>query len=116
MISHSLALLWHRHKQLAIQEEREDIRLNSRLLARLEEKIDGNGRCARLLLNLQLLRDGYAPAFLLSKWKRRYLQALQSADAGKYTPLVNLIGQAIEAGLDFYLDASLASQMSTICY
>jgi Fic family protein len=70
--------------------------------------IDGNGRCARLLLNLQLLRDGYAPAFLLSEWKLRYLKALQAADAGTYTPLVNLIGQAVESGLDFYLDACVS--------
>jgi fido (protein-threonine AMPylation protein) len=70
--------------------------------------IDGNGRCARLLLNLQLLRDGYAPAFLLREWKLRYLQALQAADAGAYSPLVNLVGQAVEVGLDFYLDACAA--------
>jgi len=30
---------------------------------------DGNGRVSRLLLNMQLLRDGYAPAFLLRDWK-----------------------------------------------
>ena len=70
--------------------------------------VDGNGRCARLLLNVHLLRDGYAPAFLLREWKLRYLQALQAADAGEYTPLVNLIGQAVESGLDFYLDACAA--------
>ncbi len=70
--------------------------------------IDGNGRTARLLLNLQLLRDGYAPAFVLREWKLRYLQGLQAADAGEYQPLVNLIGQAVEAGLDFYLEACAA--------
>ncbi len=70
--------------------------------------IDGNGRCARLLLNLQLLRDGYAPAFLLREWKLRYLQALQAADSGVYQQIINLIGQAVEAGLDFYLDACAA--------
>jgi len=70
--------------------------------------IDGNGRCARLLLNLQLLRDGYAPAFVLKEWKLRYLEALHAADAGEYRPLVHLIGQAVEAGLDFYLDACAA--------
>jgi Fic family protein len=70
---------------------------------------DGNGRTARLLLNLQLLRDGYAPAFLLRDWKGRYLQALQEADFGRYTSIVNLIGQAVEAGLDFYLDACAAT-------
>ncbi len=70
--------------------------------------IDGNGRCARLLLSLQLLRDGYAPAFLLREWKLRYLQALQAADSGVSQPIINLIGQAVEAGLDFYLDACTA--------
>ncbi len=66
---------------------------------------DGNGRVSRLLLNMQLLRDGYAPAFLLRDWKGRYLAALGSADHSEYTPIINLIGQAVEAGLDFYLDA-----------
>jgi Fic family protein len=70
--------------------------------------IDGNGRCARLLLNLQLLSDGYSPAFILREWKLRYLQALQAADTGVYAPVVNIIGQAVEAGLDFYLDACAA--------
>ena len=71
--------------------------------------LDGNGRTSRLLLNLQLLRDGYAPAFLLREWKGRYLQALQAADVGRYSSLVNVIGQAVEAGLDFYLDAFIAT-------
>jgi Fic family protein len=70
---------------------------------------DGNGRTSRLLLNLQLLRDGYAPAFLLREWKGRYLHALQAADYGHYSPIVNLIGQAVEDGLDFYLDACAAT-------
>jgi fido (protein-threonine AMPylation protein) len=66
---------------------------------------DGNGRVSRLLLNMQLLRDGYAPAFLLRDWKGRYLAALGLADHGEYMPIITLIGQAVEAGLDFYLDA-----------
>jgi Fic family protein len=66
---------------------------------------DGNGRVSRLLLSLQLLRDGYAPAFLLRDWKGRYLAALGAADKGEHTPIINLIGQAVEGGLDFYLDA-----------
>lgn len=70
--------------------------------------IDGNGRVSRLLLNFMLLCDGYAPAFLLREWKGRYLQALHAADYGNYTALVQLIGQAVEMGLDFYLDACTA--------
>jgi fido (protein-threonine AMPylation protein) len=69
---------------------------------------DGNGRVSRLLLNMQLLRDGYAPAFLLREWKGRYLAALGAADKGEHTPIINLVGQAVEAGLDFYLAACTA--------
>jgi Fic family protein len=70
--------------------------------------IDGNGRVSRLLLNCMLLRDGYAPAFILREWKGRYLQALHAADHGNYTALIQLIGQAVEMGLDFYLEACAA--------
>jgi fido (protein-threonine AMPylation protein) len=81
---------------------------------------DGNGRVSRLLLNMQLLRDGYAPAFLLRDWKGRYLAALGAADHSTYSPIINLVGQAVEAGLDFYLDACAArpdeqyQQLSTL--
>ena len=70
--------------------------------------IDGNGRTGRLLLNLLLMCDGYPPAFLLRSWAERYRRALSAADHGRYTPLVNLVGQAVEAGLDFYLEACAA--------
>jgi Fic family protein len=70
--------------------------------------IDGNGRTARLLLNLMLMRTGYPPALLLRDWRIGYLQALGHADSGAYTPLANLIGRAVEAGLDLYLEACTA--------
>jgi len=66
---------------------------------------DGTGRTGRLLLNLLLMRDGYAPAFLLKSWVERHRSALRAADQGKYNPIVNLVGQAVEAGLDLYLEA-----------
>lgn len=69
---------------------------------------DGNGRTARLLLNLMLMRAQYPPALLLRDWHIGYLQALATADTGAFTPLANLIGRAIEAGLDLYLEACAA--------
>lgn len=50
----------------------------------------------------------YPPALLLRDWRIGYLQALATADTGVYTPLANLIGRAVEAGLDLYLDACAA--------
>ena len=70
--------------------------------------VDGNGRVGRLLLNLQLLGAGYPPALLLREWRGSYLSALGAADAGRYGPLANLIGRAVEGGLDLYLEASTA--------
>ncbi len=67
--------------------------------------VDGNGRVGRLLLNLMLMREGYPPALLLRDWRVRYIQALDTANTGNYSPLANMIGQAVEAGLDLYLEA-----------
>jgi len=69
---------------------------------------DGNGRVGRLLLNLMLLRDGYPPALLLRDWRLAYMQALTAANQGQYTPLANLVGRAVEGGLDLYLEACSA--------
>jgi len=71
--------------------------------------LDGNGRTARLLLNLMLLRDGYPPALLLQEWRLGYLEALTQADRGRYSPLVNVLGRAVESGLDLYLEACAAT-------
>lgn len=69
---------------------------------------DGNGRVGRLLLNLLLMRAGYPPALLLREWRLAYVRALSAADTGKYTPLANLVGRAVEGGLDLYLEACAA--------
>jgi Fic family protein len=67
--------------------------------------IDGNGRLGRLLLNLLLMQAGYPPALLLREWRGRYIMALSQADTGNYRALINLIGLAVEEGLDRYLQA-----------
>jgi fido (protein-threonine AMPylation protein) len=67
--------------------------------------LDGNGRTGRLLLNLLLMRDGYPPALLLQEWRLGYLEGLAQADRGRYGPLLNLMGRAVEIGLELYLEA-----------
>lgn len=67
--------------------------------------VDGNSRVGRLLLNLLLMRDGYPPALLLRDWRVGYIRALSAADTGNYTPLANLVGRAVERGLDLYLES-----------
>ena len=66
---------------------------------------DGNGRVGRLLLDLMLMQDGYPPALLLTDWRLDYIKALMRANTGQYDQLLCLIGQAVEDGLDLYLQA-----------
>jgi Fic family protein len=67
--------------------------------------VDGNGRLGRLLLNFILMQEGYPPATIQREWRGEYLAALSQADRGKYRALANLIGKAVEIGLDAYLAA-----------
>lgn len=44
---------------------------------------DGNGRTARLLLNLGLIQNGFPPPQILSDEKLKYFEALEAVDTGK---------------------------------
>jgi Fic family protein len=66
---------------------------------------DGNGRVARLLLNLQLMRDGYPTVLVQRSARETYIRALETAHFGDYQALVAVVGQAVDAGLSLWLDA-----------
>jgi Fic family protein len=74
-------------------------------LVALHPFIDGNGRTARLLMNLLLMRDGYPPTIILRVNRGQYYRVLAQADAGNEAPLVNFVGRAVERGLTLYLEA-----------
>lgn len=74
-------------------------------LAAIHPFLDGNGRTARLVMNLLLLRDGYPPAVVLRVNRGQYYRVLAQADRGKGGPLVNFIGRAVERSLTLYLEA-----------
>ncbi|MDR1971175.1 MAG: Fic family protein, partial [Treponema sp.] len=67
--------------------------------------IDGNGRMARLLMNLILLQNGYPPAVILNIDRRKYYQVLKEADREQYNNYFNFIGRSIERSLLIYLNA-----------
>ena len=51
-------------------------------LAHIHPFIDGNGRTARAVGNLELIRSGYPPLIIRKKDRNRYLEALADSDAG----------------------------------
>lgn len=67
--------------------------------------LDGNGRTARLIMNLILLRAGYPPAIIARANRTQYYRALAQADRGHDGPLTNLVGRAVERSLTLYLEA-----------
>ncbi len=64
---------------------------------------DGNGRVARLLMNLLLLRRGYPLAVIRKERRRAYYRALEEADRGRARPIANLVARAVDESLTLYL-------------
>lgn len=67
---------------------------------------DGNGRTARLLMNLLFMKFGYPPAIILKNNRNQYYRSLNQANKGDYKDLILLIAQALERSLDLYLETS----------
>jgi Fic family protein len=67
--------------------------------------IDGNGRTARLAMNLLLMRRGYPPTVIQRANRRQYYTVLAQAASGKPEALVNFVGRAVENSLNLYLEA-----------
>jgi len=66
---------------------------------------DGNGRTARLIMNLYLMRHGYPITMVLKVDRRRYYDRLKKADLGNRKPFTEFIARNIERSLDLYLDS-----------
>lgn len=67
---------------------------------------DGNGRTARLLMNLLFIKFGFPPAIILKNNRKQYYRSLNQANKGAYKEFVLLIAQALERSLDLYLESS----------
>jgi len=69
--------------------------------------IDGNGRTARLLMNLILLIHGYPMAIIRNEERTQYLEALNTAQTkGNLQPFYAIVGTAVERTLDAYINAT----------
>lgn len=65
---------------------------------------DGNGRIARILMNLILMKAGYPPCIIQTKHRRQYLQALEDADLGKgLSSLIDFIAVELLGTLEIIL-------------
>ena len=66
--------------------------------------IGGNGRTSRLLLNLELMKDGFPPVIIKVENRLAYYEALDKAHTNEeYHDFIALIEHEIEDSLDLYL-------------
>jgi hypothetical protein len=83
------------NKVAAAERPVEALALSHSHFERIHSFLDGNRRTGRLLLNLVLVRLGYAPAIIYKRDRTRYLQALRAADSGDSGPLGEMLARAV---------------------
>lgn len=68
--------------------------------------VDGNGRTARLLMNLILMQAGYPPAIVRKEDRRLYINSIEKAQlGGPLSDYYSLIYRSVDRSLDIYLNA-----------
>ncbi|MDX2162504.1 MAG: Fic family protein [bacterium] len=68
--------------------------------------VDGNGRSARILMNLMLIRAGYPIAIITKDDRQRYYDALQESDASDLTPFIRLVMESVLESIEVYEQAA----------
>jgi Fic family protein len=95
-----LIALHERHLALAVCPEIEAAWLHHRF-TQVHPFQDGNGRMARALATMTLLKAGYVPLVIRDDVHREaYFDALGEADAGDLKPLVDLFANVVSADLN----------------
>ena len=82
-------------------------------LQKLNQVVDGNGRTARLLMNLLLLQQGYPIAIIKKEKRAEYIAAIEQArQSDDFTKFYTVIIEAVEYVLDAYLEAVAELRLS----
>lgn len=64
--------------------------------------VDGNGRTARILMNLVLMRYGYPISVITTSDRSRYYDALEESQSSNLTPFIALVLDTVEESLVEY--------------
>jgi len=95
-------ITWIRKNEKKLHPVESAALVHHRLVA-IHPFFDGNGRAARLIMNVLLLRAGFPLSIVLKNDRKKYYRVLADADKGEPRPMVRFIARAVERSLDIYL-------------
>ena len=75
---------------------------------------DGNGRMARLLMNLIFMQTGFPPVIVRTEDKNNYLLALEQADEGDLESFILIIGDELLRSSKLFLRGALGEPIEEI--
>lgn len=83
---------WYHHKSQALHTVERSAIFHYRFV-RIHPFDDGNGRMARILMNLILMKEGFPPCIIQTRHRKRYLESLEAVDTkGDTAPFVTFVG------------------------
>ena len=87
---------WHREAGSSLHPVERAARIHSEFV-KIHPFTDGNGRTARLLMNWELMKNGFPPAIFLVESRLDYYQALDNAHINDdYTAFMRLMADFVE--------------------
>jgi Fic family protein len=96
---------WYQNQASALHSVERAARVHADFV-KIHPFVDGNGRTARLLMNLELMKDGFPPVVLPVEKRLEYYEALDYAHTkNNYGPFLILMADVVETAFKPYWHA-----------
>ncbi len=96
---------WYQNQASALHPVERAARVHADFV-KIHPFVDGNGRTSRLLMNLELMKDGFPPAILPVEKRLEYYETLDNAHTkNDYDPFLSLMSEIVESAFRPYWHA-----------
>jgi Fic family protein len=97
-------LLWYKQDDIDLVNK---ISIFHARFERIHPFIDGNGRTGRLILNYELIKEGYPPLILERTQRQKYYDVLEAANDENYSSLISFIEDNLINSMLYILEPHL---------
>jgi Fic family protein len=95
-------MLWYKTDAQVLHPVERAAQLHTRFVE-IHPFVDGNGRTGRLLLNFELMREGYPPVVIRVEERLTYYEALdQACVTGRFEAITRLVAEGLLRTFDTY--------------